>query len=1389
MEYLKELLKPKTFNKISYVAVICWISFGVILFVIFAEMENSESRFDFRCAAKSETMDLIRGKCFEQYEKKYNKSGVPVYAFVIVNFTLVGIVGVIYSQVVKSRVDQLLAANRRRDAERQNDNPSEGKRRLFLAYLCQLATRFAMGIVFIVLQTQVLYPDNFPSDFPCLIAKATHAANASSTSNIQNGSEYECHNQRATKKTFWMHAVRVVNGAFVLIVLLEIICILSRARKGKKFLEDFQFLADHLPPREQEDSQQSEIQKIQQQEDPQTSEDQKLQEREDSQESESQQPQQQEDPQTSEDQKLQEREDSQESESQQPQQQEDSQTSEDQKLQEREDSQESESQQPQQQEDSQTSEDQKLQEREDSQESESQQPQQQENSQTSEDQELQEHEVAQKSEYQEPQQLPFIESLKESIKRYTEKPTDLKALFQKEHGETTRNEDLKIDSIYTNLVLIPERARYDFSGNREKQLKVYPKPEGNSQSKSRKDIVDVENKKVLIVGRPGIGKTLFSTKLLRDWAFNRRLFNAEVHFDFAFLLKFRGFNSEEKLSLLELFSRAEFLPDELFEFSLPKRGLSDKVWSHIVKNPDKLLILFDGFDEFSDISSFRANQPVSSSTEQPMLLSALFYNIVEGHLLRGATVLTTTRPTAVSDLTGFDFDKTFEILGFASEQVEEYVDNFTKNAAKKDTGKKIWQHISTNMNIFTLCYVPVNLFIVCSCLLEVLNFENLSTGVGLPTKLTHIYQMATKLFFFRHNEQYRDKRLHREDIESKEWPPEFKPLAKIAFDGIRERKLIFSSNEVSKDVVESALFHRLPDRKTAPFKHETQFCFIHLTMQEFLAAKHIVDTMKEAELRRFVADHINKGEWQMVMQFVAGLLGDGDKPSVDIFTELLPERTDEKDEGELTYEYNLENSVERRTVTSWPTDSETHLAVTLMKCIYENNESGSVVQSKLGEIGFNAVDFSNCHLAPADCAAVVHVLKSCQQISLIDLWNNNIGSLGCVEIVKLFDNGNCKLSCLILRRNNITVEGVKQLSNALVKYNCKLSSLNLQHNNITVEGVKQLSNALVNNNCKLSSLNLWGNNITDEGVKQLSNALVNNNCKLSSLNLAYNKITDEGVKQLSNALVNNNCKLSSLNLGYNKITDEGAKQLSNALVNNNCELSTLNLEHNNITDEGAMQLSNALVNNNCKLSSLHLGFSNITDEGVKQLSNALVNNDCKLSSLNLRDNNITVEGVKQLSNALVNNNCTLSTLNLGDNNITDEGVKQSSNALVNNNCKLSSLNLRDNNITVEGVKQLSNALVNNNCTLSTLNLGDNNITDEGVKQLSNALVNNNCKLSSLNLWGNNITDEGVKQLSNALVNNNKLRSLYLFGNKEITNEAKEQIKQANPNCKVIISIV
>ena len=147
MESLKELVTRKTFSRISYVAVIGWIIYGVILLSIFAAMENKDS---FSCEGKN--MDLVRGKCLDQYKKQYNKSGIPVYGFVIANFSLIGIVCVIYSQVVKSRVPDEVEANRQpraADAETpviQNNDDNRPKRRLFVAYFCQLATRFAMQL-------------------------------------------------------------------------------------------------------------------------------------------------------------------------------------------------------------------------------------------------------------------------------------------------------------------------------------------------------------------------------------------------------------------------------------------------------------------------------------------------------------------------------------------------------------------------------------------------------------------------------------------------------------------------------------------------------------------------------------------------------------------------------------------------------------------------------------------------------------------------------------------------------------------------------------------------------------------------------------------------------------------------------------------------------------------------------------------------------------------------------------------------------------------------------------------------------------------------------------------------------------------------------------------
>ena len=1309
MKSLKELLTPKTFNKLSVLAVTVWILFGVTLFGIFADIENSESRFDFRCDAKLDDKadkDFIRGKCFDEYQKEYNELRIPVYGFVIINFSVISCFSLIYSQSVKSTVNEL--ETRDADVEEQSQQGNPTKRRLCKAYCFQLASRFALAILFIVLQSHLFYPSNFPSNFNCNLTKGRTNSSAYSFTNFTRTQTdiYECHNPRAAKKTFWTNAVAVVNGLFASLAFLEFVWILSRARNGKHFMEDSQFYADHLrsnrdPPQEQEAE-------------PLTL---SL-------------------PQEA-----------------------------------------------------------------------LQQPSQ-----------IRTQQLPAVLQSQQPSQelSADLKSLKDGIIAGTKQLRDLKQPIRRNPGEGPKPKDLEIDQIYVNLVIHEGRATYNFPKDRREQLKVYPKPNTDQCECVRvENIIDGPRNNVLVVGRPGIGKTMLSTKLLRVSAFDAFKY---VNFDIAFLLKFRRFNSATDIDLRELLARSETV-----------RHIDDEVWDYIIKNPTKVLLIFDGIDEFSAKSDIaKDDSGYNGTVTEKMPLHCLYYKIASGKLLPGATVITTTRPTAVSCVRLLNFDRTVEILGFTSEQVEDYVDKFTESDHDPDAKETIWQHISTNINLFTLCYIPVNCFIICSCLSLLHTF-----GSSLPTKLTKIYTIAMKIFFFRHNDKYRqsqgayDHQLIFKRFKELPSPVQkvFNRLAKIAFLGIKEGRLVFTSREV-EGLEDCGLLHRLPDAAgpTPLDPSEAQFCFMHLTVQEFLAAKHVTDTMKKDEFREFVVDHIKQGAWQVVMQFVAGLLDTdtaGEMPKCHIFTELLPTSTVEKKEDEMITGYPHYAEEESTTLTCWPTEDEKVLALNVCKCLYELDvKLQSAVAKTIEEINFNAVDFSYCMLAPADCTAIIAFLKNANRNLLLRLTGNNIAWLCCMEIQKWIiksdcKEGDCKLRTLNPSENRTGDKGAAQLRDALKDEHCKLTVLELGVNKIGDKGAAILSDALKDANCKLTELDLSINNIGDKGAAHLSDALKDANCKLTELSLSINNIGEKGAAHLSDALKDANCKLTELYLGSNNIGDKGAANLSDALKDANCKLTVLSLDDNNIGEKGAAHLSDALKdanckltelylgsNNkgekvaadlgdalkdaNCKLTGLYLGSNNIGEKGAADLSDALKDANCKLTWLDLDINYIGEKGAADLSDALKDANCKLTWLDLGSNNIGDKGAADLNDALKDANCKLTWLDLGSNNIGEKGAADLNDALKDANCKLTGLYLGSNNIGEKGAADLSDALKDANCKLTWLDLGSNNIEEKGAADLSDALKDANcKLTDLYL-GSNIIGEKGAAHLSDAlkDANCKI-----
>ena len=1147
MELLKDLAIKETLSILRDVTGKIWILIGSTLFTIFLLIEIGKSASDIYCDAEFNDKDenLINKKCYLEYQNKYSK--LPVYGFVLINFFTLAIVTIIFSILLKLRVNKLETPNQNLERQLQQNKSNV----LFYTYCGQLASTILLATGFIiVLHTSVFRAStHFPSNFKCILLNqgSNSSAFSSTYGSLTKTDIYTCHNTRATEKFGGSVALTVFNGIWAIFALIELVWIFSRARNGLQFMCGPQFYADHLRSnREQEQRQQ------------------------------------------------------------------------------------------------------------------------------------QSEEAGLLSGLRSEQQAELqakLERLKDRIKMRSERLEDLNQPIRPRPGEGPKPKDLELDQIFVKLVIHDRIANYNFPKDRRGQLKVFPKPKSNeSEYVPWQDIIDGNNKHILLVGRPGIGKTILSTKLLRGSAFNNFKYR---NFDAAFLVKFRHYNSRrEYLDLRKLLSWSETVSQDL----------DDEVWNYIINNPTKVLLIFDGIDEFNARSAISNDDSrFNDSEEEKMPLHCLYKKIASGKLLKGATVITTSRPTASSCVRQLRLDRVLEILGFTSEEIEDYVTRFTNEDQNPETEKKaIWQHISTNISLFALCYVPVNCFIICSCLSWLR-----SCGKSLPTKLTKIYSTALKIFYFRHNDNYRMSEEARDQLFLKpfhELPTEckeqFQRLGKIAFDGIKEGRLLFTSEEV-KGLEDCGLLHRLPDLPSQEGLDEdkAQYCFIHLTFQEFPAAKHVVDTMTEAQaLEQFITDHINEGSWQLVVQFVAGLLVDTDEVKQlqfsEILMKLLPMSTS-KVGGQLGLLDTECLMTEKPTVSiRWPHgESETNLAVTICKCLYELDiKQESSITSKMEEMSFDEVWFGQCKLAPADCTAILHLLKNRDEKFTLYLGFNLMGDLGCMEIKKWIVKSNCV--GLDLTHNNIGEKGVEYLCDTLKLENCNLTVLILDGNHIGDKAAELLSTAIKDGNCKLTRLNLNGTKIGVKGVEHLKDALkcVNNN--LTELKLAFNDIGDEGAKYLSDSLKCENCKLTVLKLRQDYLGDKGAEHLSNALKDVKCKLSALNLRGNIIGAKGAEVLSDALKDKNCYLTMLDLGDNNVGDKGAELLRDSLKCAKCELTVLYLDFNKIGDIGAKHLSDAIKDGNCKLTLLNLGQNNIGDQGVEYLSNALKDRNRKLPRLRVR-----------------------------------------------------------------------------------------------------------------
>ena len=575
-------------------------------------------------------------------------------------------------------------------------------------------------------------------------------------------------------------------------------------------------------------------------------------------------------------------------------------------------------------------------------------------------------------------------------------------------------------------------------------------------------------------------------KLSRDWS-EGGLFcdsTGNRNFEHLFLFPFRWFNAErtEKISLKQLMG-----------LLCPEGDIDNELFQYMLDNPEKVLLLFDGLDEFKHHENCLEEEQAQgrNNATEAIPFSALYVKLVKGIYLPGATVLTTCRPNVEQSIARLEFDRRVEIMGFTPEKVEQYVHKFLKcpcskhsvssgELGQRKSGKKtgelfnfhsppeidnldqadkfctyntvpvgrIWEHISSNLELLSLCYIPVNSFIVCSFLekLITLDDQNLENS-ALPTTSTEVYDGALRMFIFKHHPEFKGKLLTKEYLMgnaafSDSIEETLTQVGSLVRTGIEERRLVFDSTEV-RGMENCGLLNRMPDSEITWLQFRSHFCFIHLTFQELLAAREITK-MSLSDLSHFIALKASDPKWHMVIQFVAGLLCGQENEAVNSFVNLLHDS--------LTVARIFMNNETKQK------------ALLMMKCLHEYNDE-AVVEKAASELQkdskfTNRIDLSAYQVTPADCIAITFFIKHLHKPTQLNLGSSIITDQGVLHLCGALKYVNCKLTKLNLSGNCITGQGVFNLCNALQDVNCKLTRLNLELNDTTDQGVLHLRDAL-----------------------------------------------------------------------------------------------------------------------------------------------------------------------------------------------------------------------------------------------------------------------------------------------------------------------------------------